>query len=206
MKDIFITYSINKIKSQCSYNDEKIEEIKYGLEGIYILVTKSIVIFGIAIILHLFKELLILLLFFNMLRLVGFGLHAKSSLNCLFSSTIIFIGLTLISKYVSLSLPIRLVISTLCVINLTIYAPADTEKRPLVNKKKRTIYKVLTTVIALIYTAFQVILTNNSLLNSMLIALIIESFLVNPLSYKLLGLKYDNYKDYMQEQMDKKEE
>lgn len=196
MREQFLTYSMNKVREQSSYDEDKLDEIRYGLEGIYILVTKSIVIFSIAIILHIFWELLLLLVFFNLLRMTGFGLHAKSSKGCLVGSTAVFIGLTLASKYISFSLPIRLAVSIICVINLAIFAPADTEKRPLVNKKKRIIYRLLTTIIAIIYTILQFIITDNFLLNSLVIGLLIESVLVNPLSYRLLGLRYNNYKYY----------
>lgn len=196
MKEVFLDYSMNKIRKQNIYDDEKLAEIKYGLEGLYITITKSIFIFAIAFVLHIFKELLLLLVFFNFLRMTGFGLHAKKSKNCLFSSTTIFVILAFASKYLVLSLPIRLTISCFCVLNLALFSPADTEKRPLINKKRRIIYKVITTAIATIYTVLQFILTDNFLLNSMIFGMMIESVLVNPLSYQLLGFRYNNYKYY----------
>lgn len=197
MRELFVTYSINKVKKQYSdFDEDKIAEIKYGLEGLYILITKSIVIFGIAIVLGIAKELLLLLLFFNSLRLTGFGLHAKSSMKCLSSSTVIFIGITLISKYVVISIPIRLVVALICTANFLLYAPADTEKRPLINKKKRSIYKIITTTLSLIYTILLIFIKTNFISNAILFSMVIESVLVNPLSYRLLGLRYDNYKYY----------
>ncbi len=197
MRDIFINYSISKIKKQYSnYDDDKIAEIKYGLEGLYILITKSIIIFGIAFILNIVKELLLLLLFFNFLRFTGFGLHAKSSLKCLGSSTLVFIGIAIVSKYFIISIPIKLVVSLFCVANFLIFAPADTEKRPLINKRKRYIYKFVTTAISIIYTILLLLIKTNFITNIIMFSMVIEGVLINPLSYRLLGLRYDNYKYY----------
>lgn len=197
MRELFINYSMKKIKGQYSnYNDNDLERIQYGLEGLYILITKTIIIFSIAFVLNIQKELLLLLLFFNCLRLTGFGLHAKSSGKCLGSSTLVFIGLSFLSKYLVVSFPVRLGVALLCTVNFIVYAPADTEKRPLVNKRKRRIYKVVTATISIIYTALLVLIKSNFISNIILFAMIIEGVLINPLSYKLLGLRYDNYKYY----------
>lgn len=197
MRDLFIEHSIARIRKQFKeYDEDKIAEIKYGLEGLYIMVTKTIIIFGIAIILNIWKELLLLLLFFNLLRMPGFGLHAKSSGKCLISSTTIFIGLALLSKYISIPFLIRLIVAIFCTVNFCLYAPADTEKRPLINKKKRCIYKVIIVIIALIYTILQFIIKDSLILNILVFSMAIECVLINPLSYRFLGLRYDNYKYY----------
>ena len=44
MRDLVINKSLLFIKQNSSYNDEKLAEIKYGLESIYILITKTIII------------------------------------------------------------------------------------------------------------------------------------------------------------------
>lgn len=197
MKELFINYSINKVRKQFSnYDDNKLAEIKYGLEGLYILITKSIIIFAIAFILNIVKELLTLLLFFNFLRATGFGLHARSSMKCLGSSTLVFIGIPILCKYIVISFPIKLVISLICIANFLLYAPADTEKRPLVNKRKRCIYKIVTTAISIIYTLLLLFIKTDFLVNTILFSMIIEGVLINPLSYRLLGLRYGNYKYY----------
>ena len=45
MRNLIIDNSLSFIKRNCSYDDVKLAEIKYGLEAIYILITKSIIIF-----------------------------------------------------------------------------------------------------------------------------------------------------------------
>ena len=79
---------------------------------------------------------------------------------------------------------------------IAIYAPSDTEKRPLIRKRKRIIYKVLTIIFTIIYIAI-IVLTNNYYIKRLLFfSILLEVLLINPISYKLLGLKYNNYKEY----------
>ena len=68
-----------------------IDKIKYGLEGLYLTITKLIFIIIVSIILGIWKETLLLILIFNGIRLTAFGVHAKKSIDCLISSTLFFI-------------------------------------------------------------------------------------------------------------------
>ena len=57
MRKIIIGNCINFIKKyHPEYDEEKVSIIKYGLESIYIMITKLIFIFALAIILKIFKE------------------------------------------------------------------------------------------------------------------------------------------------------
>ena len=49
-------------KKYPNYDDEKLEIIEYGLESLYIMVTKTIVISLIALVLNVFKEMLIIMI------------------------------------------------------------------------------------------------------------------------------------------------
>ena len=85
-----------------------------------------------------------------------------------------------------------------CVILLGIFAPADTEKRPLINKRRRITYKVITVLLGLIYIILFTFIKNDTVSNCILFALFIESFVVLPITYKIFGLKYNNYKNYLE--------
>jgi accessory gene regulator B len=79
---------------------------------------------------------------------------------------------------------------------MIIYSPADTEKRPLINKKKRIVYKVVTIIISIIYISIIFIKKDIYLSKILFFSIFLETLLVLPISYKLLGLKYNNYKRY----------
>lgn len=172
------------------------DKIKYGLEGLYLTITKLIFIIIISIILGIFKEVVLLLLTFNGIRLTAFGVHAKRSIDCLISSSLFFI----LTPYICINLIIPIIIKEIMFIPLVvmigILAPADTEKRPLINKKKRTIYKVLSIIISIIYMTLSIVIKNNTLSNCFIFALFIQIIIMLPITYKIFGVSYNNYKNY----------
>mgnify|MGYP002416640045 FL=1 len=82
------------------------------------------------------------------------------------------------------------------VVMIGILAPADTQKRPLINKKKRTIYKVLSIIISIIYMTLSIVIKNNTLSNCFIFALFIQIIIMLPITYKIFGVSYNNYKNY----------
>lgn len=197
MKKKFLNSSINRIsKKYPEYDEEKLEVIEYGLEALYITFTKTIAIFSISFLLGIIKEVFIILLFYNILRTTAFGMHAKKSSHCYIISIILFIGMGLICKYVNINIYIKLIISIFSFITLLRYAPADTYKRPLVNKKKRKIYKIITVVNSLIYIILILIFRNNPISIYLVMGLLDASLMIHPLTYRVFQLPYNNYKDY----------
>ena len=171
--------------------------MRYGIEGLYLELTKTIVITLLAIILGIFKEYLLILLLFNAIRFTAFGIHASKGIYCWISSTITFIGMPFLCKYLVLSLSARLIISSICLCIFLIHAPADTPKRPIIKKKKRIIYKLSTVFIALIYTICAIKINVNYVHNAFLASMIIQCILIHPLTYKVFKTPYNNYKTYV---------
>ncbi|MBQ8472151.1 MAG: accessory gene regulator B family protein [Bacilli bacterium] len=196
IKSFLINNSMNLVKNNNNYNKEQLEEIKYGLESIYLLLTKFVVIITISIILGIFKETLILLLFYNFLRAFAFGIHASKSIYCWISSSIIFLGIPLICKNFIFQNLFFIIGTIICFLCIAIFAPADTEKRPLINIKKRKVYKFLSIFVTIIYI-ISIFITKNVLLkNLMMFSLIIQTVLILPITYKMFKLPYNNYKNY----------
>ena len=197
MKDIIIKNIMNQIKKYNNFDEIKLAEIKYGLETVYLTIIKTIVFIIIAILLKTIKELGLFMLFYGILRLTGFGVHAQKSIHCWISSITIFVLIPILIKYITLPIYILIPILILSFITLAIYAPADTPKRPLINKKKRTIYKILTIIISFIYAIIILCVKNNIIItNTLLYSMLLEGFLVAPYTYKLFGVSYKNYKTY----------
>lgn len=197
MKKKFLKFSLDAISSNGNYDDVKLEEIAYGLETIYLTVTKLIVIFGLAFILNIFKEVVFLLICFNLIRSSAYGLHASKSIYCLISSIILFIGGVYISNYMATtSIYIKIVLCIISIILLMKYAPADTEKRPLVNKKKRKKLKIVTSIKGVIYLILIVIFKDNFISGYLLCGLIEAVVMIHPLVYKIFNLPYNNYQNY----------
>lgn len=173
-----------------------IDKIKYGLEGLYLTITKLIFIIIISIILGIWKETLLLIIIFNGIRLTAFGVHAKRSIDCLISSTLFFILFPIICIKLTIPLIVKIILFIPLTVLIGIFAPADTEKRPLINKKKRKIYKMLSIMISIIYMTIAIVIKDNTLSNCFIFAIVIQIIIMLPITYKLFGVSYNNYKTY----------
>lgn len=173
-----------------------IDKIKYGLEGLYLTITKLIFIIIVSIILGIWKETLLLILIFNGIRLTAFGVHAKRSIDCLISSTLFFILFPILCIKLTIPLIVKVILFIPLTVLIGIFAPADTEKRPLINKKKRKICKILSIIISIIYITIAIVIKNNILSNCFIFAIVIQIIIMFPITYRIFGVSYNNYKTY----------
>lgn len=173
-----------------------IDKIKYGLESLYLTITKLIFIIIVSIILGIWKETLLLIIIFNGIRLTAFGVHAKRSIDCLISSTLFFILFPIICIKLTIPLIVKIILFIPLTVLIGIFAPADTEKRPLINKKKRKIYKMLSIMISIIYMTIAIVIKDNTLSNCFIFAIVIQIIIMLPITYKIFGVSYNNYKNY----------
>ncbi len=194
MKTLFLNNSLNFLKKYNDYSDEEIEKLLYGLEGLYLTLTKLVVIVIVAFLLGIFKEVFIILALFNVIRYFGFGVHAGKSSDCLITSLILFVLLPYILLNIHLSKNIILVLGIIDIIIYLIFAPADTIKRPFYNRKKRIIRKIITTLIGILYLVISLIIDSYEVSIMLCIAMMIQSIVVCPISYMILGQPYNNYK------------
>lgn len=196
MKDLIINSAMQNIENNCNYTKEKLAEIKYGLASLYSTITKTIVIFSISYMLGTLKSLLTLMVLYSILRLTGFGVHAKKSWHCWVSSLLIFLLLPYLCENLVIDYRAKVALGIMSVALLGFYAPADTEKRPLINPKRRLTYKIISVLLGLWYIVMIFLIKDNTLNNCILFALIQETLVVLPITYKLFGVKYKNYLKY----------
>ena len=197
MREKFLKKSIASVKKKYPYyTEEKLEEIEYGLDAIYLNIPKTLIIFGLAIILGIFKDMILLLTFYGILRTFAFGMHASKSWHCLVISTVMFIGGGLICKYVNISSYVKIIISIISLLCIIKYAPADTHKRPLINAKRRKIYKIVSSIIALIYVVLIIIFVNKDISMYLTMGILEAVLMIHPITYKVFQMPYANYKHY----------
>lgn len=196
MKKKFLDSSMSLIIKNGQYNEEQLEVIAYGLEAVYLTITKMVVIFLIAFLLGIFKEMILLLVTYNVIRSQAFGIHASKSIYCLISSLIMFIGGALFCKYCVLPFEVIVILALICNVCLLLYAPADTHKRPLVNAKKRKRFKYVSFSLGIIYTVLIIVFRDYSIVNYLLLGMIESIIMILPITYKIFNLPYNNYKTY----------
>lgn len=187
MRDKIIDKIMIQINQKNNLDEIKYQEVRYGLQSCYTLITKTFIIILISLILHFCIPFIIFLIFYSILRSVGYGCHAKSNIMCWFFSTILLIGIPYIFNKIIFKNNVLIILWIICFINFLIFCPADTEKRPMINKKRKLIFKMIILIISLIYLV--IIIKFNSISNLVVSAMILEALLTNPLGYILMGQK-----------------
>lgn len=197
MKKKIINHWMNIIKKNKNYDSIKLSEIEYGLTGLYLTLSKLIIIMFISLLLGVFKEMIIFLLIYNALRMTSFGIHATKSWICLLLSTISFVGIPIICLKIWIPFFGKLIIGIIGIIFIIKNSPADTKKRPIVNPKRRLIYKLMSTIIAITYVIISILIKNNFIANCLIFGLVLQNILISPLTYKLFKQPYNNYKEFL---------
>lgn len=197
MKRKVVDGLVNFVKKYEELDEVKTAEIRYAFEGIYLDVTKFILIGTLAILLDIFKEMVTTLLLYNILRTYGFGLHATKTSYCIISSILLFIVGPYIINLLTLAKNIKILVALICIIFLYKNAPADTIKRPLIHEKRRKKYKFLTVSLACLLTVSLFFVKDNFISNAIMYSMVVETLLVSPFVYHLFKLPYANYKTYV---------
>ena len=149
-----------------NYNDDELEMVKYGLEGLYLTITKLVVIIGMSLLLKIFWEVI----------------------------SILFIGIPYLLLHVEIPKVWILVSGIVLIISYLLWAPADTVKRPLPNNKKKRIRKIMTIVIGIIYLVLSLVINDYKISILFFITMIIQAIVICPVTYILLRQPYNNYK------------
>ena len=191
MKEVFLKHYLQLITANREWDEESLEKIRYGLEGIYLTIVKLVILLALAIILNIERLFLINLVFFNILRFFAFGVHARNSTQCLITSTVMFIIFPILSTSIDFPLPVQIIIASICVLLFLLYAPADTHKRPQKNRKKRQTRKAFAVTIAIVYVLLIIMLKDLSKI--ILCSLMTETIMILPITYHILGVPYKNH-------------
>lgn len=195
MKEKFIVKVIDLAKREKKYSDEEIVVMQYALEGIYLTFTKILVITIIASLLGLFKEYILFVLVYTPIRSVSFGWHANTTKECWIVSILAFILIPYTCSLVVINKIVKIVLLAFTILMFALYSPADTKKRPIVNKKRRLTFKILSLAICLIYTCYSMN-TSNLVSNLMVASLLYQSLLISPFIYKITHQEFNNFKAY----------
>ena len=82
----------DKICSYCNVDKKNYQKMKYGIDIIYINISKTAVLIILSVILGIVKETLLLLSVFTCVRLSGFGYHSNNTIKCTVIGIIGFIS------------------------------------------------------------------------------------------------------------------
>jgi len=195
VKEKFIASVVNLAKRKKEYTEEEVAIMRYALEGIYLTFTKILVITLIAALLGLFKEYIWFVLLYTPIRSVSFGWHANTTKECWVVSILAFILIPYTFSIITINRITKIILLTFSIFIFALYSPADTKKRPIVNKKRRLMFKVASLIITLVYCCYS-FKHSNLISNLMLASLLYQSMLINPLIYKISHQEFNNFKAY----------
>lgn len=179
-----------------SYTDKDKIIAHYGLETLYILTTKMIIITLISVLFGITKEMFIFLLFYSVLRSYAGGLHLSSSIECTILSSIILIGLPIVCKNIIIIESLRIIIIGFSICLFALYSPADTYKKPLIKEEKRVKLRLLSFIMCILYFISSLIIEDDYILNNIALSLFLEGVLITPFTYKLFKQPYNNHLIY----------
>ncbi len=190
---LFLTHKIQEEMPEI--NNERAEIIDYGLHLIIGELPKNFIILGIAYILGIFKLTLLTVILLLPYRSVSGGFHLKTHLGCIIGTTLIYCGIAKISCYIIFYNQILKYIITLSVwvfgvIMIHLYAPADTEKVPILSKKERKNKKILSYIFLSIALIASCIIQNRIISNILLLSHIVQTISITKLAYKITKNKY----------------
>ena len=196
MRECFANNCLNMVCKHNNYSEIQKIKMKYGFEVLYTLITKTFGILLLSLFLKTFLQTIILMAFYSTLRLFGHGIHAQKSSHCWIASILCYGIFPLLIKHLVINRFIILTMWFITFIAALIWAPADTPKKPIVNKKKR-IFDKITTCLATIILIVVVFVSSNTLINnSIFFSFIMGTVSINPLTYKIFNIPFNNYKNF----------
>ena len=161
---------------------------KLGLETFLINISKMSVVYGLAIVVGLFWQVLIFHLAYMSIRTYAYGVHSESSLHCTIISCISLIGLPAILVAFQIPRVSFVIIYVISHIILKKYAPAATKKNGISHlsemKKQKLRNKALRSNFAILMISL--FIPSLFIGNLLMIGSVLASLMVTPAVYKLL--------------------
>ena len=206
MANFVVNKCMNLIKhNKPELSDTDLEIIQYGLHSLYLSLTKIVVLIIISYFLGQLKEYIIFSLLFGILRMNSFGMHAKKSWMCWVTTIPVLILLPFLAIHITIPNIIKLLIGLMLILYVYKYSPADTQKKPIINKDIRRKYKIKATIVATAYVIISLLINNVFVANSLILSLILISIVISPITYKIFNLPYNNYLKYTSKETGRKE-
>lgn len=195
MIDKICLFLTNKIRKEVpDIDDERAEVINYGLQIIVGEVPKTFIMLAVAYILGVFELSLIAFATLIPYRGASGGFHLHTHLGCIVSTCLMYSGVAILSKYIVLTEVMKyLLIASVWIfgmIMIKLYAPADTEDVPILERKvrkKKQIASYLALTVALVAALF---IQNSTISNILIFGNLVQTITITKLAYRLTNNKY----------------
>ena len=200
MIDNICSYLTNKMKIRMpDINEEKAEILDYGLHLIIGEIPKVFIMIGLAFLLGVGELSILAFLLILPYRSFSGGFHLKTHLGCILCTTSFYAGTALLSKYITLTEPVKYIaiiaVWIFGMFMIKLYAPADTENVPVISKKEKRKRKIASYIMLSISLLAAAIIPNRIISNILLFGMLIQTLSITRLAYKITKNKY-GYEEY----------
>lgn len=186
----------HKIRDQSNLNNLNYVKVKYGLEVLILNFCKLVFMFMAAGILGILKETCFIIASFAFIRRYAFGVHAKSSVECTLLTSALFLTGAYLPVVIQIGIGQIVLMNSITVLLLWIYAPADTEARPLLKAEQREELKKRAVSSQILLILLIISIPNLHLRFLLSYGSLCEALTVTPIVYKLMNRRYRNYENY----------
>ena len=196
MIEKFCSYLTKKIGQEMpELSEERLEVINYGLQNIVGEMPKIFITIAVAFLLGIADLTLWSILIISIYKCFAGGVHAKTHIGCITSTTLIYCGTAFLSRYINFP---SIEIKYICIIAVWIfsmfmiklYAPADTENVPILRKKERKQKQILSYIIATVELIIAAVIRNEIISNLIIIGILAETITITKFIYKITKNKY----------------
>lgn len=196
MIEKFCTYLTKKIgKEMPELNEERLEAINYGLKNIIGEIPKFFITIGIGFLLGIGRLTLLSFLLIGLYRSFAGGVHVKTHIGCITTTTLMYCGTSVLAKYINFpSVEIKYIaiiaIWIFSIIMIKLYAPADTENVPILRKKERKQKQILSYIIVSVELIVAAVIPDKIISNLIIIGMFVETITITKFVYKITNNKY----------------
>ena len=204
MIDKFCDLITEKIKSKVTDIDEERELIiNFGVRLIFGELPKILILFIIGFLLNMGWQTLLLFFLIAPYRSFTGGIHLKTHLGCMITTSILYLLPIILSKYILISDKIILyilagLITIFSIILIAKYAPADTENIPILSKKEIKSKKIKAYISLVVLLSIIIFNPYKQFSYMIIYAMFLQNLTVLPISYKLTNNKH-GYEVYAEE-------
>ena len=204
MIDKFCDLITEKIKSKVTDIDEERElVINFGVRLIFGELPKILILFIIGFLLNMGWQTLLLFFLIAPYRSFTGGIHLKTHLGCMITTSILYLLPIILSKYILISDKNILyilagLITIFSIIVIAKYAPADTENMPILSKKEIKSKKIKAYISLVVLLSIIIFNPYKQFSYMIIYAMFLQNLTVLPISYKLTNNKH-GYEVYTEE-------
>lgn len=195
MIDKICTFLTNKIRKEMpEIDDERAEVINYGLQNIVGEIPKIFIMLAIAYVLGIFKLALFTFIVLLPYKGASGGVHLKTHIGCIILTTTFYCLIPFVAQYIVLSKIVKYILIGIAwifgMIMIKLYAPADTENVPILNKKDRRKKQIISYVTFTIGLIAAGIIQNSTISNILILGNLLQTLSITKLVYRLTNNKY----------------